>query len=419
MSFHQEHHHHLLYADTNSKLSLFFHSALRAFANALVSVFLPAFILFEMSQPLWVVFAFFGIFFGIASLICIPMAKVTSRFGSKIGMVLGLLFLIPYLYCMGLLTEDPTMLWYGVIFGGIFEGLFWIPFHHDMSQVCKGKKSGQSIAFLKILMIVVTAIAPLAGGIFVDHYSAKFLLVIAAGIAAVSVIPLLLSPKDHTPANYSFKVVANRIRTNPLSKDIFIAYFGASLVWIVGSITWPLIMFTELENYTQLGLITSATTLIIIFLLHKAGKRISETRGTLLVQKIVKLEQATWAIIALTSFISIISLPLIAVLDTVRRACSSIMWTILDHTTYHESTRHKLNPVYPLFMRQFSVNISTSIYCGIFAVIFHYQNDIRLLAVSIIPMLVTIGFQRDIFDHEKKFYADFTEEVEEINVGSA
>ncbi len=406
--------HHLLYVDTKNKLYLFLNSAIRTFAYSLVSIFLPAFIIHEMGQPLWVVFGFFGAYYGIGTLLCIPIAKVTSLYGSKIGMLIGSLFLIPYLYCMGLLVEDTSWLWIGVIFGGIFEGIFWIPFHHDMSQICNSKKSGQSIAWLNIIMIIATALAPLVGGIYIDTFSAKSLLFVAAGLTALSIIPLLLSPKSHHPKKYSFKISINRIQKNSISKDIFIAYVGASLVWLVGSTTWPLIMYLKLENYTLLGTITSFTTIAIIVLIHYAGKRINKTRGIKILPKIVKTDQATWAGIALTTFLGFMSLPLIIILDTVRRACSAVSWTTLDHTLYHEANKHKTNPIYPIFTRQIAINATVTLYCGLFAWIFYYHTDMRLLAVSIIPMLVTIGFQRDIFDHEKHQNLNIGDEVQEI-----
>ncbi len=408
----------LLYADTKNKLYLFFHTALRALGVALVRVFLPVILFVEMQQPLWAVFSFFAIY-SLVTLLLLPAAVwLISRFGSKLALVGGILFMIPYLFLISQIATYPSLIFIIPVIGGIYEALFWPAFHFDMCHIAKQKNSGKRIALLNIVVITMTAIAPFIGGLIASYISPGLIFWIGSAFVFLSMIPLALSPQKHKPLPFSLGDAWQRSQTVKCNKGIFSSFFGGCIVTTIGGTVWPLIMYLHVEEYAKLGAVTAATTLLIVGLLHLVGKKLDKTTGNQSAVGAISLQSIAWVGTLVAFFGSWLSIIVITILDAIRRMGSSIIWMSMDHAVYVHAAHHLKNPLYTIFIRQVGINIAISLMNIVLALIFFYQPDTKYLAYTVIAAIIFAPLQGMIFKYDKKVKTEVLDEIQELGDAS-
>lgn len=261
-------HHHYLHFLKNRELNELYASiAIRSFALAMISIFIPIYLL-KLNYSLPSVLLFYAILNGVHALFVVPVAKISSKFGFKHA----ILFSIPLLIIFYILLHTLKLYYWplsllAVIFG-ISNSLFWIGYHTDFSKFSKIKYRGEEISFAKIFSSISHIAGPLIGGLIIAFTGFEFLFVIVSLLLAVSAIPLFFSKDIHEPINFSVK----QIFTDQKAKD-YLAFVGHGIESGVGAIIWPIfIFFSILNSFTTLGLVTSLSlffSLIFVFVIGK------------------------------------------------------------------------------------------------------------------------------------------------------
>jgi len=235
---------------------LYISLGLRAFSLGLVSIFIPLFLL-NLGYSLVAVFIFFlctSIFHVVA---LIPSAYLSSKIGFKHVIMLSQPFLIVSFVLLYFLEFVFVPLVLISFFLGIYGGLFWLAFHSDFAENSEKGHQGKEVATGSIITSILSAVAPIIGGLVIVYLNFSYLLLVVALIILASVIPLFLTKDKKEPVDFSIrKIFANR------NKHHLVGYLGYGFYTRGFTLFWPVILFSILGSYVALGLIT---TFLLIF----------------------------------------------------------------------------------------------------------------------------------------------------------
>ncbi len=389
---------HLLHADTKDKIFLYIHSLLRTLGVTLIKVFLPAVLYFQLEQPLWMVFLFFGLQSFVITLTVGVSTHLVSKYGTKISMIIGIFLLMLYLFCITKIQEGTEMIFVASIFGGLWTSFFWAGFHYDIADIVKEKKSGEKIALLNVLITVASALTPIAGGLILDVFDSSLLFWVALILVSISIIPLFFSIKEHIPHKFSLHTAVQHSQKEA-GKKIFSSFFVVGISYFVGGIIWPLFIFIIVQDFTKLGIIATITTIAIIFLMYLSGKLIDKNKKKLIEKYSLYGQQFSWALIAMTFLSGFYNFLAIALLDSFQKLNFSIFKIPLEHSYYKLQTEMP-TPIYAVVLHEWAIHSAQASIGFFLAGLLYLFPNIPLFAVFITPILIfilIIPIQKKIF----------------------
>jgi len=230
---------------------LYVNTGIRAFSFGLISIFIPLFLL-NQGYDLRSVFIFFALYSVFHIIAMFFSAIISSKFGFKHAIIFSQPFLIAFFVSLYLLESFPIPLVLISFFLGFNSGMFWLAFYSDFAENSDVGKKGKEVAVGAMITSILSAVAPVIGGLIIVYLDFNYLLIFVALIILVSIIPLLLTKDKKDPVDFSFKkIFANR------NKRHFLGYLGYGFYARGFALFWPLILFSILESYVTLGLITT------------------------------------------------------------------------------------------------------------------------------------------------------------------
>lgn len=250
---------------------LYLNIALRQFANSLIAVFIPLYLLsldFTFSQ----VICFYAVFFGVISL----LAPVATIVGGLVGLKHVILYRTPvtiaYLVALQIfLPKNPGLLYWIAGLSGIAAIFYWMPMHSLFARASHDKKRGREVGMFQSLLHLSALVAPALGGIIIVLLGYSVLFTITIVLIALSVIPLFFTPDIQPTVDFSFKRMFSRRHFN------FTARFAAEGVTSgMATVLWPLFIFATIKSTMSVGFVASITEVgIVVFTLYIG--RLSDT----------------------------------------------------------------------------------------------------------------------------------------------
>lgn len=264
------HEHHSLFGFLgNRELNeLYLSVAIRAFAIALIGIFVPVY-LYQQGFSFYSIFMFFA-FYSIYNLVLmIPLSKLSCKMGLKKSMLLSMPFLIIFFLMLFSIQKFNWSIYLIPLFGGIHSALFWFSYHTDFSRFSESNKRGSQVGFSQIIVSLFSAAAPVLGGVILYFFSFKVLFVIVSFLLFASTWPLFLSKEVHEPLEISFKNFFQGLKLREV-----LAYMGNGAEARVAGVIWPLFVFLFIlkEGYVSLGALSS----VILFFTIAATFTISK-----------------------------------------------------------------------------------------------------------------------------------------------
>jgi len=245
---------------------LYISIAIRSLALAMISVFIPIYLL-KLDYSLKAVFLFMAIFQFTHAIITIPAAKFASSKGFKHCILISVPLLILFYGLLYFLGSKSIPLFVLAIIYGISSAFFWMGFHTDFSKSAKKEKRGKEIGLMRIIMLVFSTIGPLIGGI-IAAFSFNLLFLIGSILIFISVFPLFLSMDIHEKVDFSIK----KVFTDTSFKRIA-GFVGYGIEVGVSNGVWPIFIFLGiLKTVTSLGIVTSLAIFISIFSAYLISK---------------------------------------------------------------------------------------------------------------------------------------------------
>lgn len=240
--------------------------SLHAFAYGLVGIFVPIY-LYNLGLSIVVIASFFIIANIIKVISCIPGAKLVKRFGPKHVIMLSYAVTFCYILLLYLLRNSSWLLLPAAIFEGCAIGLFWLARHNDMARVISEKRPAGQYSTILILSAVAAALAPLTGGLIATRYGVSYALLATGFVLLLAAYPLLKTLEPLLPGR---DVRLPLFKTAP--KRHMVSKFAMEFQNQTAILVWPLFIFLVVGTYEKVGLIASASLLLVLFVSWVTGR---------------------------------------------------------------------------------------------------------------------------------------------------
>jgi len=273
MSQYLNHHlklHHLHFTEINE---LYISLSLQAFSSGLVGIFVPIY-LYNLGFPINSL-ALFYIVIVCTNILLYPLtAKLVGWYGPKHILITSYTVMFFYITMLYLLPSHSQALYPAAILAGIASDFFWVARHIDFATVINERNTTKKFSNLLIFLAIVQALAPLIGGIIATQYGIKYALLGTCVGLLFAIYPLLKTPEPVVPRKTRIRL----FRTAPLRH--MIANFASNAQATVGIYQWPLFIFLVVKTYQSVGIVSSASLIIIVILLHFMGKMVGIEKNT-------------------------------------------------------------------------------------------------------------------------------------------
>lgn len=261
-----EHHHEQSFLLNRELNELYISVAIRAFAFALINVFIPIY-LFELGFSLKMILVFFAGYSLVRAAAKIPAVKFGARFGFKHMILFSVpLTLIAFLLFYAL-PGHPWLLWLIVFVYGIATSFYWVGYHFDFATSSNHKNRGMQVGFAKVAQIFGAAIAPFIGGVVLTFFGFHMLFIIGAVLLFCSAIPLFFSADSHEQVDVHF----SHILHEQLSWES-LSFVGFGIERGVLLFIWPIVLFSILGDVEQVGFVASLSLIASVVTTIFVGK---------------------------------------------------------------------------------------------------------------------------------------------------
>jgi MFS family permease len=267
--------HHLFRLKYTELNEIYWFMALRSFAISLVAIFIPVY-LYKIDYGISNIFLYYLALYFFEFIFEYIAARYMKLKGPKHSMILSLPFMILFI-C--LLFSIEAHHWAPVILAlplSLSLSLFWEGYHYDFSRSKHTARATKEIGKVYILLTIIGATAPLIGGILATYFGINILLLIVIALLSIGSI-ILFKTKDNNFRKGSLNLT--KVDLSHINKHI-LSYVGLGWETVSAMQVWPLFVFLIVGSYSTLGLITSATLVVSVFVTYWVSHRADKGKRT-------------------------------------------------------------------------------------------------------------------------------------------
>lgn len=236
---------------------LYISLSLRAFAIGLVGIFVPIYLL-VLGFSLNLIAGFFIVMFGIKALIHPLTAWMSARYGPKHIVVFSYIASFIYIMMLFVLPQYMWLLYPAALIGGVADGWFWLARHIDWAAVAGRKKASSEYSWLLIFSNIAMAMAPLVGGVVASAFGIGYALLGAGAGLLLAIYPLLKTLEPAVPRSTNLSL----FKVAPWQH--LAANFAMNFQSVVSVLFWPIFIYLIVLSYDTLGVIASASLLLVL-----------------------------------------------------------------------------------------------------------------------------------------------------------
>jgi len=270
-------------------------------ATAIIGMFFPIFLYEFVGMNLQMYFLWFAIGVGMRIPLFPIGAKIFSKTGLNISLVVGTLMWAMYYGAAYVLEVAPGFYPSLVLFASflalaICHAFYWSPYHIDFAKFSKKGKRGHQLGLLYATQRFISVIGPIAGGLIIAKYSYSAAFIVGIAIVLLSMIPFLYFPRTNVQYEFGFvetfqKVFAKKYRYLSLSM------FAVGIETIVGYAIWPIFLFMIFNgDYLDVGIFSSVIVLVGMLLQVFMGNLTDKKRPKKLLAFGVDLYSMGWIV---------------------------------------------------------------------------------------------------------------------------
>ncbi len=265
--------HHLRHPKMSSLRAIFAAVSIKMFGISVFSVFIPIY-LYNLHYSFRMIVAFFLMdhFFRVF---------VTPAGGwliSRMGVVFGLAVSAGVNVVMFLLLYTlPVHAWPLVIISltsAVAASLHFLSYYVDFAVSQKAGKTGREVGTLAQILIVVTSLGPLLGGVIGTVYGAHWILITTIVLVVLSMLPLIRAHHPHVSHDFDLRKVPWKAMTPDLIS-------AAGMAWDsrTANVIWPFAIFLLVHTYAKVGFIT-AISFLTVFVVARLVTLNADRQGT-------------------------------------------------------------------------------------------------------------------------------------------
>lgn len=246
-----EHHHEHHFLLNRELDELYVSIALRSFAYALISIFIPIY-LYELGYSIQTLLLFFAAYSFVRAAVKIPAVKFGARFGFRHMILLTVPLTIASFLMLYSLPIYNWPLWMIAIIYGLATSFYWVGYHFDFATSSSRQNRGKQVSLARMIQTLGSATSPFFGGLILVKFGFPTLFVVGSILLFLSAFPLFLSPDRHERIDVHFKKIwKEQASWEALS---FVAWGIERGVLLF---VWPVALFMHLGNFEEVGFVAS------------------------------------------------------------------------------------------------------------------------------------------------------------------
>lgn len=203
--------------------------------------------------------------------------QLSLKYGLKIPIYLGEIFLIFCLLILFLFQNIVFLLFVAPMFLGISTGLYWFGRHGLMAKIGSFHHFGRQLGINGVVNTVLLMITPFLGGILISGSGYKTLFLVSLLFVVCSMLFLRNSKEQKIVHDTNLSEILQLFRDHP---RMFLAYAGNAASATIYAIILPLYLFLIMKKEVSLGefftlamILAAVVNLIIGRLVDVKGKR--------------------------------------------------------------------------------------------------------------------------------------------------
>ena len=267
-------HFHLDRVDLRDKTPLWWHVLIKLIWLSMVSLFLPAILVFEYWLSISQLFLFEAIYSFIVLVSTYFFSlPFTARHGTVTSMLFGVFLFVGNFVVLYGAQFFPWLIIFSPFFAWLYTSFFRIGYHAAMSLQTKvDKEFGKNNSLIESIGLWATLLWPLLWWLLADMRWSHMLYWIAWGSLILSCIPFLFHQRRHVPIRFSSRRSIERISHHTwFLSAVATSFSSIGYVHFVGTVIWSIIMFTFLWTYTKVALLSFASSIFLMIILRCMG----------------------------------------------------------------------------------------------------------------------------------------------------
>ncbi|MFT4313094.1 MAG: MFS transporter [Candidatus Woesearchaeota archaeon] len=245
---------------------LYITMAIRSFALSTIGLFIPL-ILLNMDRSIFEVLLYQSTFPVLAFLIFSVSGNLISRIGIKHTMLISIPFFITHLLLINSIQTYNWPILLLSVSGALASGLFWFAFHTDFAKSTSQKKRGSQVGILHSLMMAISIVGPLVGGVILTLFEAQILIFLNIIFIILSAIPLLLSKDVQVPIH-----ISRRDILYTTTKKQRVSFIAEGIRSYSAVIFWPIFLFILQMSFAVIGSIYTVVRTVNTVTSYFTGK---------------------------------------------------------------------------------------------------------------------------------------------------
>ncbi|MEI7818721.1 MAG: MFS transporter, partial [bacterium] len=248
---------------------LYLATFVKTLARSLVLVFIPIYLLTIGFSVRFIALFFLLEFAGMV--LATPLGLwLNSQIGVKKTMAVADLIFIAYMFAVGAMKGTGAFLILPTLLISLSSGLFWAGYHVDFTTNVDNHEEGSEISFLKVVILLSSAIGPFIGSLLIVGSSFQLSFSVAAGMCLLAIFPLFITKDFKTkPPVFSLKrlmKIDDKVKAR--------SYMAFGMMQIANETFWPLFIYLTLKSLIEVGALFSITTVLMVLILIRFGHRV-------------------------------------------------------------------------------------------------------------------------------------------------
>ncbi|TAK88941.1 MFS transporter [Patescibacteria group bacterium] len=233
---------------------------------SLVSIFVPIY-LYNLGYSIRTILLLFVVDFVIRIMLQPIAGRYIARYGPKHGFVIAVVATIVTLVLLTMLAGNAQVFWLIPAADAVLNVFHFLAFMTYFARSYEEKKVSSQVSIISQLIVTVTTLGPLIGGIIASLFGLQVSLLLAIVLVSASLIPLSFSSEPFTRQRFSML----DLPWKQMARDA-VGSFGRAIDARVAKIVWPFAIFLFVGGYAKVGFITTVSFLAIVIANQVASK---------------------------------------------------------------------------------------------------------------------------------------------------
>lgn len=248
---------------------VYWYTIISNMALSMVFIFEPIY-LYTLGYSLISIMWFYVMVYSWYLLLVSLGAKFASKFGFKHSIFLSSIFFVCYWFSLFFIKDSPALFFVAPFFFAMQKSWFWPAYDADMALFSAKKQRGREVGMLFSLVQIAFIAGPVLGGIISESFGFLTLFAAASILMILSAYPLFTSPEVYSRHEFKLKNLTAMFRKYPSN---FLGYWGYAEDLMVMSL-WPIYMYIVVNDFFDLGLISTIATIIGTVIMLYVGRLI-------------------------------------------------------------------------------------------------------------------------------------------------